>query len=343
MRVEVTSTAPIDWDGFVGLHPGSTAYHYTSAIEIGRRAFGLPCWYLAARGDDGGLRGVLPLVEQSSLLFGRNLTSVPFFTYGGILATGQEAPRALAEAAEALRGRRRAGHVELRHTLAMPELQLPHRMDKVSMVLALPDSTDQLQKQLGAKLRSQIRRPERESIQVQWGGAELLPQFYGVFAPAMHGLGTPVYPLQFFYCALEGFGDKARVVLLRMAGEVHAAAILLRHPATCEVPWAAASPEGKQKSLNMRMYWELLLQTLSDGRREFDFGRSTIDSGTYKFKAQWGAVARQLYWHYCMPEGRALPMLNQSNPKFAIAARLWSRMPLWCANLLGPRIARSLP
>ena len=93
----------------------------------------------------------------------------------------------------------------------------------------------------------------------------------------------------------------------------------------------------------MRMYREMLKRSVESGASEFDFGRSTADSGTYRFKSQWGAVPRQLHWHYCLAPGDALPQLNHSNPKYARAAAIWRSMPLWCANLIGPRISRHLP
>jgi serine/alanine adding enzyme len=137
--------------------------------------------------------------------------------------------------------------------------------------------------------------------------------------------------------------DVTDVLVVKMKGEVHAAAILVRHGDTIEVPWAVASPEGKRLSLNMRMYWELLRHSISKGAQAFDFGRSSVDSGTYRFKAQWGAQPRQLHWHYWLPGGAPVPKLNHSNPKYARAAELWRKMPLWCANLLGPHIVRNLP
>jgi hypothetical protein len=79
------------------------------------------------------------------------------------------------------------------------------------------------------------------------------------------------------------------------------------------------------------------------GAGEFDFGRSTAGSGTYRFKSQWGAKPRQLHWHYILPPGKSVPMLNQTNSRYALAAALWKRLPLWCANLIGPQIIRNLP
>jgi FemAB-related protein (PEP-CTERM system-associated) len=342
MRIEVSAAAPTGWDAYVERHESATAYHRASAVGIGARAFKLRTSYLSAY-DGEDLVGVLPLVEQSSRLFGRFLVSLPFVTYGGILADDSRVATALADRAAEEAQTRKADHVELRHTAALPNIGLAERLDKVSMILSLSDSEAALSKRLGAKLRSQIRRGERENLEMIWGGAELIPDFYSVFAPAMHALGTPVYPRRFFEIVYDALREVADILVINMAGRPQAVAFLVQHGRTIEVPWAVASPDAKQRSVNMRMYWELLVHSMQKGAEAFDFGRSTVDSGTYRFKAQWGAEPHQLHWHYWLPSGVPLPQLNQSNPKYARAAALWRKMPLWGANFLGPKIIRHLP
>lgn len=343
MQVEVTSSAPPGWDAFVSKQHDATAYHSAAAVAIGHDSFGLRTSFLSARNADNEICGVLPLVEQSSLAFGRYLVSVPYFTYGGILATDPQIASALANCAAQLATERKAAHVELRHSHPMPGLSWAARLDKVSMVLKLPDSEAALAKQLGAKLRSQIRRADREQPEVIWGHAELLEQFYPVFAATMHELGTPVYSRAFFRAVLAAFAERAAVLVIRAAGTVQATAIVVDHGSRIEVPWAAASSAAKRGALNMRMYWEMLRFSITRGAPAFDFGRSTVDSGTYRFKAQWGAEPMQLHWHYWLLKGGELPKLNHSNPKYALAGAVWRRMPLWCANMLGPYLARNLP
>lgn len=343
VRVEEAVTAPPDWDAYVDQHPRASAYHRAEAVRIGERAFGLRTTFLCARDARAQLIGALPLVEQSSALFGRFLVSLPFVTYGGILAEDPSVAAALAARAADLGRERRVDHVELRHTEALDGVGYAERLDKVSMLLPLPDSEAALAKQLGSKLRSQIRRAEREPLEIVWGGAQSLPAFYRVFAAAMHGLGTPVYSRRFFDVTHAALADVASVLTVRLRGETHAAAILVRHGRRIEVPWAAASPLAKQLSVNMRMYWEMLKYAVDAGAEAFDFGRSSVDSGTYRFKAQWGAQPMQLHWHYWLPRNAPIPTLNQSNPKYARAAALWRRMPLWCANWIGPYIVRKLP
>jgi serine/alanine adding enzyme len=341
--IEATSTAPRDWDGYVERHPQATAYHRSAAVAIGATAFDLHASYLTARDAAGGIVGVLPLVEQSSVLFGRYIISVPFFTYGGTLADDDSVACALAYQASDLARERRAAHLELRHTAPLNGLSFQERLDKVSMILPLPDSEESLAKQLGSKLRSQIKRADRESPTVHWGGRELLPEFYEVFAMSMRDLGTPVYSRRFFDVVCTALEGLLSVLVIRVSRKVQAAAIVVRHGRCVEVPWAAASAAAKTSAINMRMYWEMLKFALQTGASAFDFGRSTVGSGTYRFKAQWGAQPAQLHWHYWLPEGAPIPKLNQSNPKYALASTLWRRLPLWCANRLGPYLVRNLP
>jgi FemAB-related protein (PEP-CTERM system-associated) len=343
VQVETSTDAPAGWDAYVHQHAAASAYHFSAAVRIARDAFGLHVFFLTAKDAAGNVVGILPLVEQSSALLGRYLISVPYFTYGGALANDDSIATKLCLAAGELGRSRRAAHVELRHTLPIEGIPFGARLDKVSMVLPLPATEEALSKQLGSKLRSQIKRAEREQVEVAWGEAQLLPDFYSVFAPTMHELGTPVYSKRFFETVLRALPDRARVLVVKSQGRVEAASIVVRHASRLEVPWAACTPEGKRKSINMRLYWEMLRFAVGSGAPAFDFGRSSIDAGTYKFKAQWGSQPMQLYWHYWMAGDAPLPKLNHSNPKFALAANLWRRMPLWCANLIGPHIARNLP
>ena len=340
--VEVTSIAPGDWDNYVTTHHAATAYHRAAAVRIGAEAFNLRTYFMVARAA-GRVIGVLPLVEQSSLVFGRYLISVPFLTYGGLLAESAESALLLAERAGALAAERKAGHVELRQSIAVPGLTLAQRLDKVSLVLDLPGSQRDLAKQLGSKLRSQIKRAQREQPEICWGREELIADFYDVFAESMHQLGTPVYPRRFFDVVCRALQDGVRVLVIRVNGHAMAAAIVVRHGSSTEVPWAAARVAAKRTSLNMRMYWEMLCEAIDSGSTSFDFGRSSIDSGTYRFKLQWGAKPQQLHWYYWLPTGARVPQLNHANPKYALAAQVWRRLPLWCANLLGPQISPHLP
>lgn len=340
---ETLMAPPPDWDAYVQARPDSAPYHLADVVRVGTRAFGLKSYFIVARGEGGRINGVLPLVEQSSVLFGKFLASVPFFNYGGALADDEVTLSALTSAAERLARERCVQHVELRSERPLAALHYQTRLDKITMILDLPDTVESLSRKLGSKLRSQIKRAERENPQVQIGGRELLTRFYSVFRVAMHELGTPVYPLKFFQATFDSMPTRCRVVLVSAGGAVQAASFLVRYKDRMEVPWAAATPEAKPMALNMRLYWEMLKYSVETGCRQFDFGRSTRDSGTHRFKAQWGAQPVQLHWYYWLASGGELPQLNQNNPRYAMAASVWKKLPRWFVNAAGPHIVKNLP
>jgi hypothetical protein len=92
----------------------------------------------------------------------------------------------------------------------------------------------------------------------------------------------------------------------------------------------------------MVMYWHLLQRAIERRQPVFDFGRSTIDSNTYRFKRQWGAEPSPSVWQYYVRRG-TIGDLRPDNARFQLAIRAWQQLPLPIANLLGPAIVRGIP
>ena len=340
----VSEAAPDDWDSYVRSHPDAGVFHLARAVSIGERVFGLRTHFVTARDDGGRLVGVLPLVEQMLIPRTRTLVSLPFCTYGGPLADDAIALESLVAAAGQLADRRGARRIVLRLSRPMPTIAYAESLDKVAMVLDLPADRAELGKRLGSKLRSQVKRAERVSPEVRIGRHELLGDFYEVFCSVMRDLGTPVYPRRFFDAVLEALGEAATVTVIRVDGRAVSGAITTRWRDGMEVPWAGTLHEMNPNSINMRLYWELLGAAVDAGCRRFDFGRSSRDSGTQRFKAQWGAQPVQLHWltHDRRASGSAEAPARGSS-LFDTASRTWSRLPLWLTNALGPGISPRLP
>ena len=121
------------------------------------------------------------------------------------------------------------------------------------------------------------------------------------------------------------------------------AGLLLGHGTTMEIPLASTIREANPYSMNMLMYWEVLQLAIKQGFHYFDFGRSSKDAGTYRFKQQWGAKPKQLYWHYWLATATEAPSLNPSNPKFALLISIWKRLPITFTQWLGPLIVKNIP
>jgi serine/alanine adding enzyme len=329
-----------DWDEYVRARPASSAYLLSGWTLVAKAAFGHEAFFVEARATTGVLRGVLPLVRQKSLIFGDFVTSIPFFNYGGALGDSDEIACLLMDYARDLVSGLGCSYIEFRDAVPRGGDWLV-RTDKVAMILDLPADAAELSQRLSSKLKSQIKRAERESVSVQSGGGELLADFYDVFCRNMRDLGTPVYPRRFFEEVLTRFPSECALIVVRRAMQPAAAGFLVCAAGRAEIPWAACRDDAKAAGFNMRLYWEALTAAISRGCTEFDFGRSTVDSGTYRFKKQWGAQPRQLYWHRWQRE--AVSSLASEGRLMRCGVFLWQRLPLRIANALGPLLSPSLP
>ena len=327
------------WDAYVASRADAVGYHEWAWRGVFARTFGHRGIYLIARDEAGGVHGVLPLIDIKSMLFGRTLTSLPFVNYGGVLADDDGVARALVDAASQQARRVGAKHVEMRH-FARRFPDLPSKAHKVTMRLPLQTG---LWEKLDRKVRNQVRKAEKSNLTVERGGAEKLGDFYSVFARNMRDLGTPVYARRFFEEVFRAFPDRARAIVVRLQGEPIAAGITYRTGALIEVPWASSIREHNNLCPNHLLYWHAIETAVAEGCETFDFGRSTPDEGTYKFKEQWGAAPVALHWEYCLMSGGAVPDQSPKNPKFRLAIETWKRLPLWLANAAGPRIVRGIP
>ena len=126
----------------------------------------------------------------------------------------------------ALARERQWRHVELRH-IRQQFAEWPVKRHKVAMSLALPADPDALWSSFDRKVRNQVRKAEKSGCSAEDGGAELLDDFYKVFAHNMRDLGTPVYARRFFADVLHAFPNDTRVFVVRIAGEPVAASITI--------------------------------------------------------------------------------------------------------------------
>jgi FemAB-related protein (PEP-CTERM system-associated) len=330
------------WDEYVQAFPGSSIYHLSAWKRVLEPSLGHPAYYLYAEDEDKGLVGVLPLTHMKSWLFGSRLISLPCFNYGGVCAGDSAVQMALIRQAMEIARTVGAQHIELRQAESYP-WQLPVKQHRVAMVLDLPGSWSALWQGFSAKLRNQIRKGEQQGFEFRQGGEEELESFYQVFSRNMRDLGTPVQGKKLFQAVLATFPERARICTVYRGAKPLASGLVLGFRDTLEIPWASSLREYNSSCANMLLYWGVLRYACDAGYAFFDFGRSAPCSGTCRFKAQWGAKPRPLYWYYWLREGGDLPALHPENPKYHLAIQLWKRMPLPLSRALGPLLARSMP
>jgi len=338
-RVVPFDGSPAEWDAFVRSQRGWTHFHLYGWRDVMRTALRHETIYLAAW-HGVALTGVLPLVRVRSALFGHYLVSMPFLNYGGPLG-GPAAVQALAAEAIRLSVTSGARLLELRSALELP-INLPVSHRKVTVVLDLPADGDALMKSFSAKLRSQVRRPEKEGVRYAFGPDQVAP-FFAVFSRHMRDLGTPTQGRHLFETIAHNFPMDARFGCAWLGDRPIAAGAGFRWGGEFEMTWASALSEFNHTSANMGLYRAFMEQAITEGCTRFNFGRCTPGSGTHRYKLQWGGRDEPLWWYQHTPGGAPTATPSPDQGAFSWGPRIWKRLPLAVATALGPQIVRLIP
>jgi len=332
---------PAAWDSYVAEARDAAISHRWGWKEAVEETFEHRAYYLMAQ-TDGKIEGILPLIHMRSLLFGNFLVSVPFSSYGGVLANSVSARNELLSHAVELAKELKVAHIELRQG-ADCEMGWHESAKKLTVEVDLPGTVEDLWKEFSPKLRKRIRYARNHGLRAQSGGAEDLGSFYRVFAANMRNLGTPVYPRDWFENVCRRFPNHVRIFTIWEGQEVIAAAFVMIGRDGLELPWAASLPEAREKFSPLLLYCTLLEWGIENGYKRVDLGRCTRGSGNHQFKQHWSRNERALHWYYWMASDGPVPELRPDNPRYRLATSIWKRLPLAVANSLGPRIVRSIP
>jgi FemAB-related protein (PEP-CTERM system-associated) len=341
--IEIISCGQPDrqaWDEFVATSRQSNLAHLYCWNTIIERSYSHAPYYLMAR-EGSEIAGILPLIRMKSSLFGSVLCSMPFLDHGGILAQAATARDAMLARSLQLRDQFGFKVLELRNQSCEQAFDGRTREDKATLILDLHPGADAIWKGLPPKVRNQVRKAEKCGLHTEIGGAEFLDDFYRIFAVNMRDLGSPVHHPAFLANIFREFGSNALLMVVREGSKTVGGLIGLIFKDTLAVPWASSLREYFPKCPNNLLYWHAIEQACLRGCNSFDFGRSSLASGTYNFKAQWGAQPVPLCWQYFCRSGSSSGSGSESKVMH-MASKLWSHLPVSLTLFLGPLIRKHL-
>ncbi len=298
--------------------------------------------HLKAESTDGRLVGVLPLFLVRSWIFGTMLVSTPQAAYGGILASSQQAQRALLSAAQELAHKEGVRFLELRSFSS--ELILPGLPTKDLYVAFRQELFEDPEKNLLAiprKTRAEIREGIGNELEFRENQISI-SEFYGVYSRSVRALGTPVFPKSLFASGLREFGNQCKIFSVHWKGTLVAAVWTLFYKDQVLPYYGGSLREYNRLAVNNFMYWMLIKYGCENGYRIFDFGRSKKGTGSFNFKKRWGMQTDDLPYQYYLVRQESLPDTSPLNPKFSLGIRAWQKLPLFVTNSLGPLISRHL-
>jgi FemAB-related protein (PEP-CTERM system-associated) len=342
------------WDSYVSRHALGTFFHLTGWSRVVAEQFRHQPHHLVV---EEGRRwiGVLPLFLTKSPFLGRNLVSVPYAVYGGLLADNERAQQALLARAEALGRELDVGYVELRHLELRPG-DRPRSPLYVTYRCELPDDVADVMARIPKKARAEVRcarepaapavdGKRRESFGITVTPDGSVDELFALFAQNKRRLGSPSLPLRWFRGLVEEFG-KAAVIhrAVTPSGRTLAAVMSFCFKDTVYAYYSGALDDVDHTGVNNWIYCAIMEWAVEQGYGRFDFGRSRADSGPARFKKNMGFAAEPLHYDYLLlGRGAKLPEFHPSNPRLQLPRRVWSRMPLFLCNQLGARLSRYIP
>ena len=343
MRVEEIEAPGADWAEFAATHPQANLGHAAEWMTILKQGYKLTTRALVARRGINEVAGILPLALVPGLRGGRELVSLPYLDAAGPLTDSPEAEESLRQHALKLAGEMGAHRLETR--AISPEGQAVHAdQDRVDLHLKLETTVDRQWKTVGAKVRNQTRKADKEGLTLlQADDRTMLDAFYKPFCVNMRDLGSPVHGKRFLNAIGAAFGDRMRVIVTKLENQPVGGLIAIRFGETVSIPWASTLRSERRRCPNNQIYWEALRWSVEQGAKDVDFGRSPREGGTHRFKLGWGALPRELDWRRYTPDGQTMPLGTLGGtPIFERASAAWSRLPVATTRWIGPPLRKRI-
>ncbi len=327
------------WDKFVSGCREATFFHRAGWQTVIERAFGHRTFFLYAEAG-GRIEGVLPLAEVSSLVFGHALVSLPFCVYGGIAAESERARRALDDAARALAEKLRVDHLEYR-ALTPRHPDWAHQELYVTFRKELDPDVERNLAAIPRKQRAMVRKGIKAGLKSETDAG--VDRFFAAYSQSVHRLGTPVFAKKYFHILKEVFGPDCEVLTVTGQDGGLIASVLSFYFRDEVLPYyGGGTAAARDVAGNDFMYWEVMRQACERGLRVFDYGRSKRGTGSFDFKKNWGFEPQPLHYEYLLVQGKRVAEHNPLNPKYRLFIKMWQRLPLPVANLIGPHIVKNL-
>lgn len=332
------------WDAYVRRHPKGSFFHLYGWSEVISSAYGYRPIYLAAKRDND-IVGLAPLIDVRAPLLGRSLISTAFTVGGGPIGDNYSTIETLANAAVVHGAKDNAQYVEFRgentkldgwNTKAgqHASFQMNIPKDEAECLTLIPRKRRaDLRKALTAKARGDLRVRFENNIE----------EFYPLYAASLRDLGTPIMPKRFLQEILRVFGSAVEIAFVDSNGKAVAGLLSFYFGDRVLPYYVGSAPGARTNHAHDLLYWSVMRRAAVRGGSVFDFGRSKIDSGAYKYKRSWGAIPTPLTHQYKLLGAREAPNVNANNPKFKYFSNIWKKLPLPVANALGPILAPNFP
>jgi len=330
------------WDRYITKSEHGTFYHQWGWREVVKTSLGHRPFYLAAE-KESRIKGVLPLFLVKNPLAGRFLVSVPGANYGGICADDPDTSNMLLQKAKALCKKTGAAYLELRNS-GEPGFSLPVNDSFATILIHLDQDPDKVWRSFRKSVRNTARKAARAKIKIEFRSSQsdTIPIFHDLYSRNMQQLGSPCFGQFFFTSIIRQFPNDSRIVTARIGNKIVAVDLIVFFKKSILSLYAGTDHNYLKLGVNTLLTWEEIRYGCANGFKRYDFGRSTLGSGSFDFKKRWNGEIHRLCYNYYLHKAKKNPLKNPLAPGYRMASGIWKRLPLPLTRYIGPHIVKYL-
>lgn len=338
-----------EWDAFINKQKNSSVFHLWGWREV-ISIYNNERYNLMVK-DGKNIVGVLPLIFIKSLIFGKKIISMPFCEYGGPLINRKEkeALRLILKQAKKIAKEKNVEYIEFR---GVPK-EIVKDIEKegfnplgknFTFTLDLTDGIEKIWNNLEkGRVRTGVRKAEREGVVLcEVKKEKEMESYYKIWLNTQKRHGTPTHSIKLFKTMFREFHPKnMRVFLAKYEGKDIGGIILF--PQGGKVLYWSSVVLSKYRRLDSQTFlvWKAIEWSVKNGYKIFDFGRTRKDTSIYFYKKAFNAKEEPLN-DYILFLGKPQELVDPDQFKFKIASKLWSKVPMPVARIIGPRIVSAI-
>lgn len=322
------------WNAFA--KEKGTVFHRIEWKEVLEEVFGYRSHYFMVMDEAGEIMGLLPIIEGRDITMKKAGVSMPFVNHVDICCVDDGVSDFAAEQVHALLGCLKLDYIELRFkdgelrddTVGLDD-------SNYTFVIPLDGGEEKVLSLSSGSNRNHVRKTYKNNWFSVSFEEKNLTGFYRVYRNTMKRLGSPAPAREFFEAIMKKLGQEVKLltVIDNESGGVIGGMFLFLSKDTVFYQWGGCLAEYNKKYVNNFMYWEAVKFSMQKGFRFLDLGRSPFDSGTYKFKQQWGADPVQLkYYRFCRSQKYSKPVKKDD---LSALVSVWKAMPGFIADAAG--------
>jgi hypothetical protein len=161
---------------------------------------------------------------------------------------------------------------------------------KTSIILDIGNGEEYVWRKIRRETRKDVRKGVKNNLIIERGWF-FLDQFYKVYVDNMIQNSASIHSKKYFIELAEKLGKKAALFVVLDNSKVIAGMVVLYSETIAEFYIGAWNRKYAKKSPYTFMYWNAIVDAIKKGMERVDMGESKIDSGTYKYKINFGGRA----------------------------------------------------